>query len=154
MQVPEKELQSSAYHPWASKDPWIIWSINHNGVLLPPSPHPAQHRIKHIFKNGRGFPGDSDGKKSACNAENPGLIPGSGRSPGEGNGYPLQYSCTPFPIWKQSVVPCPVLTVASWPAYRFLKRQVRWSGIPISLRIFHSLLWSTQYTPIKKVLLL
>ena len=51
---------------------------------------------------------------------------------------------TPFPIWNQCVVPCPVLTVASQPAYRFLKRQVRWSGIPISLRIFHSLLWSTQ----------
>ena len=34
---------------------------------------------------------------------------------------------TPFPIWNQSVVPCPVLTVASWPAYRFLKRQIRWS---------------------------
>ena len=51
---------------------------------------------------------------------------------------------TPFPIWNQSVVPCPVLTVASWPAYRFLRRQVRWSGIPSSLRIFHSLLWSTQ----------
>ena len=40
------------------------------------------------------------------------------------------------------LVPCPVLTVASWPAYRFLKRQVRWSGIPISFRIFHSLLWN------------
>ena len=53
-------------------------------------------------------------------------------------------SSTPFPIWNQSVVPCPVLTVASWPAYRFLKRQIRWSGIPISFRIFHSLLWSTQ----------
>ena len=39
---------------------------------------------------------------------------------------------TPFPIWNQSVVPCPVLTIASWPAYRFLKRKVRWSGIPIS----------------------
>ena len=51
---------------------------------------------------------------------------------------------TPFPIWNQSVVPCPVLTVASWPAYRFLKRQLRCSGIPISFRIFHSLLWSTQ----------
>ena len=51
---------------------------------------------------------------------------------------------TPFPIWDQFVVPCPVLTVASWPAYRFLKRQIRWSGIPISFRIFHSLLWSTQ----------
>ena len=41
-----------------------------------------------------------------------------------------------FPIWNQSVVPCPVLTVTSWPANRFLKRQVRWSGIPISWRIF------------------
>ena len=43
-------------------------------------------------------------------------------------------------------VPCSILTVASWPAYRFLKRQVRWSGIPISLRIFHNFLWSTQST--------
>ena len=43
---------------------------------------------------------------------------------------------TPFPIWNQPVVPCPVLTVASWPAYKFLKGQIRWSGIPISFRIF------------------
>ena len=56
----------------------------------------------------------------------------------------IQPWCTPFPIWNQSVIPCPVLTVASWPAYRVLKRQVRWSGIHISFRIFHSLLWSTQ----------
>ena len=53
----------------------------------------------------------------------------------------MQPWCTPFQILNQSVVPCPVLTVASWPAYRFLRRKVRWSGIPISLRI---LLWSTQ----------
>ena len=39
-------------------------------------------------------------------------------------------------LWNQSVVPCLVLTVASWPAYRFLRRQVRWSGLPISFRIF------------------
>ena len=39
-----------------------------------------------------GFPGSSAGKESACNAEDPSLIPGSGRSPGEGRGYPLQYS--------------------------------------------------------------
>ena len=51
---------------------------------------------------------------------------------------------TPFPIFNQSGVPRPVLTVASWPAYRFLRRQVRWSSIPISWRISHSLLWSTQ----------
>ena len=38
-------------------------------------------------------PGDSNGRESACSAENPGLIPGLERSPGEGNGYPLQYSC-------------------------------------------------------------
>ena len=56
----------------------------------------------------------------------------------------IQPCCTPFPIWNQSIVPCPVLTATSWPAYRFLRRQVRWSGIPISWRIFHCLLWSTQ----------
>ena len=56
----------------------------------------------------------------------------------------IQAWCTPFLIWKQSVFPCPGLTVASWPAYRFLRRQIRWYGIPISFRIFHSLLWSTQ----------
>ena len=50
---------------------------------------------------------------------------------------------TPFPIWNQSVAPCTVLIVASWPAYRLLRRQVRWSGIP-HWKIFHSLLWSTQ----------
>ena len=56
----------------------------------------------------------------------------------------IQPRCAPFPIWNRSVVPCLVLTIASWPAYRFLKRQVRWSGISISFRIFHSWLWSTQ----------
>ena len=51
---------------------------------------------------------------------------------------------TSFPIWNQSVVSCPHLTIASWPAYTFLRRQVIWSGSPISVRIFHSLLWSTH----------
>ena len=40
-----------------------------------------------------GFRGGSDGKASSCNVGDPGSIPGSGRSPGEGNGKPLQYSC-------------------------------------------------------------
>ena len=39
------------------------------------------------------FPGGSDGKESACNAEGLGSVSESGRSPGEGDGYPLQYSC-------------------------------------------------------------
>ena len=56
----------------------------------------------------------------------------------------IQPWLTPFLIWNQSAVPCPVLNAASWPAYRFLRMQVRWSGIPMSFRIFHSLSWSTQ----------
>ena len=46
----------------------------------------------------KGFPGGSGGKESACNAVYPGLIPGLGRFPGEGNGNPLQYSCLENPM--------------------------------------------------------
>ena len=52
---------------------------------------------KHLSSLGR-FPGGSDGKESACNAGDLGLIPGSGRSPGEGNGNPLQYPCLENPM--------------------------------------------------------
>ena len=51
--------------------------------------------IRHFFGWRRalgGFPGGIAGKESVCNEGDPGLIPGSGRSPEEGNGYPLQYS--------------------------------------------------------------
>ena len=44
------------------------------------------------------FPGGSDGKESACNAGDPGLTPGLGRSLGEVNGNPLQYSCLENPM--------------------------------------------------------
>ena len=54
-----------------------------------------------------GFPGGSDGKASACTLGDLGLIPGSGRSPGEGNGNPLQYSCLENPMdegdWQATV---------------------------------------------------
>ena len=46
----------------------------------------------------------------------------------------IQPCHTSFPILNQYIVPCSVLTIASWPAYRFLRRQVRWSGIPISFK--------------------
>ena len=45
-----------------------------------------------------GFPGGSEGKESACHVGDPGLIPGSGLSPGEGNGNLLQYSCLENPM--------------------------------------------------------
>ena len=54
-----------------------------------------------------GFPGGSDNKESACKAGDLGLIPGLGRSPGEGNGYPLQYSDVENPMnrgaWRASI---------------------------------------------------
>ena len=46
-----------------------------------------------LFSGAKGFPGGSNGKVSAHNVGDLGSIPGSGRSPGEGNGNPLQYSC-------------------------------------------------------------
>ena len=55
----------------------------------------------------RGFPDSSAGKESACSAGDPSSIPGSGRSPGEGNGNPLQYSCLENPMdrgaWRATV---------------------------------------------------
>ena len=51
-----------------------------------------------VYNNVQGFPGSSDGNESACNAGDLGLIPVSGRSPGGGNGSPLQYSCLENPM--------------------------------------------------------
>ena len=56
----------------------------------------------------KGFPGGSDGKESTCHAGDPGSIPGSERSPGEGNGYPLQYS------WASLVVQLVKSVPAMW----------------------------------------
>ena len=50
-----------------------------------------------------GFPHSSVGKEYACNAGDLGLIPGSGRSPGEGTGNPLQYSCLEHPHGQRSL---------------------------------------------------
>ena len=55
------------------------------------------HILFTLFGGSGGFPGGSDGKESACNVEDPGSIPGTGRFPGEGNGNPLQYSCLENP---------------------------------------------------------
>ena len=51
-----------------------------------------------------GFPGGSVGKESACNVGDLGSIPGLGRSPGGGNGNPLQYSCLEKPHWQRNLV--------------------------------------------------
>ena len=76
------------YFPWA----WHGWITCH---------------IYLVFLTTVGFPGGSDGKESACDAGDLGPIPGSERSPGEGNGYPLQYSWVVNPMdrgaWRATV---------------------------------------------------
>ena len=49
-----------------------------------------------------GFPGSSAGKESTCNAGDPSMIPGLGRSTGEGKGHPLQYSCLEKPMVREA----------------------------------------------------
>ena len=58
----------------------------------------GSQRVRHDWGDLAGFPGSSDGKASAYNAGDLGSIPGSGRSLGEGNGNPLQYSCRENPM--------------------------------------------------------
>ena len=64
-----------------------MWNVNCVISFL------VQIYIKACFYPASGFPGGSDSKDYACNAGDLSSIPGLGRSPGEGNGYPLQYSC-------------------------------------------------------------
>ena len=64
----------------------MIWNIDTCSLEIPLGPHAGD------------FPCGSDGKASVCNAGDPDSTPGLGRSPGEGNGNPLQYSCMENPM--------------------------------------------------------
>ena len=116
----------ACYSPWGHKElittEWLNWTINPLGVfsyffifhtckpLFPVSPYRWDRNRnfvlikrsfetinKHYHNPCLGFPGGSAGKKLPAHAENAGLLPGSGRSPGEGNGRPLQYTCLENP---------------------------------------------------------
>ena len=64
-------------------------------------------KSKYLYNIHSSFPGGSEDKASSCNAGDPGSIPGLGRSPGEGNGNPLQYSCLENPMdrgaWRATI---------------------------------------------------
>ena len=66
--------------------------------------HERTHNTGPHIELNLGFPGSSVGKESACNVEDLGLIPGSGRSPGEGNGYPHQCSGLENPHGQRSLM--------------------------------------------------
>ena len=73
------------------------------------------------------FPGGASGKESACNAGDPGLTPGLGRSPGEGNSNPLQYSCLENPRDRG----------AWWAIVPWVHKRAHNLATKITITIFH-----------------
>ena len=63
-----------------------------------PTSNTEEAEVEQFYEDLQDFPGGSDHKTSAYSAGDPGSIPGFGRSPGEGNGKPLQYSCLENPM--------------------------------------------------------
>ena len=99
----EKEMAT-----YSSVLAWRIPGMGDPGGL----PSMGSHRVGHDWRNLAGAaawnnPGDTDGKESVSNVGDLGPIHGSGRCPGEGNGYPLQYSCLENPMdrgaWQTTV---------------------------------------------------
>ena len=90
--------QTTGYHGSAKLTQKISHYTQHNRTG--PLKYDLSQHVCHVLETFQkssnnfilGFPDGSDSKESACNAGDPGSIPGSGRSPGEGNGKPLQYS--------------------------------------------------------------
>ena len=78
--------------------------------------------------NEPGFPGDSDGKESACYVGHLGLIPGLGRSPGEGNGYPLRHSCLENPMDRGALWATVQEVAKSWTRLMILKLKLQYFG--------------------------
>ena len=72
--------------PCDRKELDMTWQLNNNNIYI--------NTYTHVYMYAIGcLSGGSDGKESACNAGDLGSIPGSGRFPGESNGYPFQYFC-------------------------------------------------------------
>ena len=90
-----RKVGTSSKLLWLNDENSIFWFWNGqrlSGDQATKRPGMCKYNLSDVF------PGGSDSKASACNAGDPGLIPGSGRSPGEGNDTPLQYSCLENPM--------------------------------------------------------
>ena len=82
--------------PWLCRLPWLAWWVF--SWPFPPHGCVSQQVSWELLRLSRVLLWWLSGKESACNAEDWGFIPGSGRSPGEGNGNPFQYSCLGNPM--------------------------------------------------------
>ena len=97
-------LPGSSVQRFSSKNSGMDFYAFIHGISPDPGIEPIS--ITSPALTGRGFPGGSEDKASACNAGDPGSIPGLGKSLGEGNGNPLQYSCLENPM-----------DIGAWQAY-------------------------------------
>ena len=86
-----------------------------------------------------GFPGSSNGKESACNTGHPGLIPGSGRSSEEGNGYPFQYFCLENSMARGALQATVHGVAKSWTWLKRLStaQHTRWKKVTINASKMH-----------------
>ena len=105
---------------------WVRLGYRYSSFWTPLSPHPRFHsRPMKVYTQPSlmGFSGASDSKESACSAGDLGSIPASGRSPGKGNGYPLQYSCLENSMesgaWQATVCGITELDTPMWLALFF-----------------------------------
>ena len=106
----ERVSLTASSHPLPPPPATHMWLLGASGRPLPPSfmPFPVFSLLSCDSSSQTVLPseyascnpGDSDGKDSACSAGDPGSVPGSGRSPGEGNRCPLQYSCLENPMHR------------------------------------------------------
>jgi len=96
----QTKREAKTKHHKSTKEENVIISVSINPVLYFHliSKYGSHLMPLHLIPFALGFPGGSVGKESACNAGDSGSIPPSGRSPGEGNGNPLQYSCLGNPM--------------------------------------------------------
>ena len=91
--------------PWTGAWWATVHGVKESDITEWLNHHILIHKIILKYLKIMGFPGGSGGKESDCNAENPAMIPGSGRPPAGGNDNPLQYSCLENPI-DRSLVGC------------------------------------------------
>ena len=116
---------------------FTVWTFEH---YRPPHSY-MRHILSLIGAIYLGFPGDSDGKESACNARDLSMIPGSERSSGEWNGHPLQYSCLESERESEVAQSCPTLcdpmdcSLPGSPTHGIFQAKY-WSGL-----LFPSTIW-------------
>ena len=87
------EIPFSAYTSHLSQESWGVFGAQSKFCMVSSLPKIRINLLKSLFMPRQNFPGGSGVKHLPANAGDPGLIAGSGRSPGERNGNPLQYSC-------------------------------------------------------------